>query len=48
MKIAVIADMHVGSIYGIAPKKFAQNPFQKWIIGEWNNLISRLSKDKYS
>ena len=39
MKILAIGDLHVGSIYGLAPREFANNPFQQWAIEEFDGLI---------
>ncbi|MCK9435794.1 MAG: metallophosphoesterase [Synergistaceae bacterium] len=41
MKILVIGDMHVGSLYGIAPRQKLQNEYQKWVIDKFEEMIQK-------
>jgi len=47
MRILFICDMHVGSIYGIAPKKYIRNIFQEWVLNYWNNTVLKLYNISY-
>ena len=42
IKVRILADMHVGSIYGLCPKEYMSaqtNPFQKWVLKKWEELV---------
>ena len=37
--------MHVGSIYGIAPRNKVRNSYQEWVINQFEDLVNKYNKN---
>lgn len=46
MKIGIIGDMHVGSIYGLAPREKAKSVLHKWLIDCWDTVIEEFNNEE--
>lgn len=52
-RIVVVSDMHVGSIYGLAPLKFTsqdhrdQSPFLSWVYEKWSEFCKEYNSPDY-
>jgi len=50
IKLLVLADVHVGSIYGLTPRKYFNehtNSYQLWAINKWEEFIQKYKYPDY-